>query len=322
VIAALGFVAVTVLLAVAATGGAGIRSLGRFLSVATSGDSSVERLVVWRDALGLPLGDPLRALVGFGGEAQAIAFERAEATVRLTQNQQWDRAHNLVLDTWLTGGVMGVFALVALIVTVAFSLRPARREHSLLVAAVLAAVIGHVVEASFAFETPTSSMVFWVVLGLAASLTPRLGRPAALRFGAPLGVVALLVAPLLATPAIGDALYGAGSPEAASQWVPWAEEPIRVAGFARGRVSDYERAEADLREAARRAPNLPTPHVRLLRLYLGRDRLADAEAECQAALASGPYRAAVWDACGDVSARAGRVDEVRSRRTRADHLRT
>ena len=321
VLATLGFVALIVLLAAAATGGAGIQSLGRFLRVAASGDSSVERLVVWRDALGLPLGEPLRALVGFGGEAQAIAFERAEATVRLTQNQQWDRAHNLVLDTWLTGGVVGVLALVALLGTVALTLRPAHRERPLLVAAILAAVIGHVVEASFAFETPTSSMVFWVVLGLAASLSPRPGR-AELRFGAPLGLLALLVAPLLVTPAVGDALYGAGFSRAASQWVPWAEEPIRAAGLARARASDFEQADADLREAARRAPNLPTPHVRLLRLYLGRDRLDDAETECQAALASGPYRATVWDACGDVSARAGAVDEVKSRRARAEQLRT
>jgi Tfp pilus assembly protein PilF len=61
--------------------------------------------------------------------------------------------------------------------------------------------------------------------------------------------------------------------------------------------------------------------VRLLRMYLSRDRLTDAEAACQQALAAGPFRATAWEACADVSSRAGRTDEARERRDRANSLR-
>src|ERR1700737_3844855 len=44
--------------AVAAAGGAGIFGLQRFLNIAQGGDSSVERLTVWRDALRIPTDEP------------------------------------------------------------------------------------------------------------------------------------------------------------------------------------------------------------------------------------------------------------------------
>jgi hypothetical protein len=317
---AFGFVALTLLLASFATGSAGLAAVGRLIRIAGTGDSSVERLVVWRDALTLPLVDPVRALVGFGPETQAAVFERAEATVRLTQNAQWDRAHSLLLDTWLTGGALGVVGLVGLI-AVALATTP---RWSPLAAAVLAALVGHLVEASFAFQTVVTGTLFWVVLGLAASLAPRrlVGATASHGSLAALGIgVSLALAPLLAAPAIGDALYGARQYAAASAWLPWVEEPVRASGLAWQRVGDAGRAETDLREAARRAPLEPTPAVRLVRFYLLYDRLDDAEAACQRALALGPYRATVWDACADISSRRGTAQEAQARRARAEDLR-
>src|SRR5204863_4889524 len=78
---AAGFVGVALLVAMAATGGAGADGLGRFLRIAAAGDSSSERLIVWRDALALPAVSPARLLLGFGPETQSAVFERAEATV-------------------------------------------------------------------------------------------------------------------------------------------------------------------------------------------------------------------------------------------------
>ncbi len=320
---AFGFVCLTLLLASFATGSAGLAAVGRFLRVAGAGDSSVERLVVWRDALGLPLVDPLRALIGFGPETQAGIFERAEATVRLTQNAQWDRAHSLLLDTWLTVGILGVAGLLVLLaLAVATTLR--QTERPLLAAGILGALVGHVIEASFAFQTVVSGTLFWVVLGLVASLAPRqLVRPIAPRRGlAVLSIgVSLALVPLMAAPAIGDALYGQRQYEAASAWLPWVEEPIRASALAWQRAGVAERAEVDLVEAARRAPLEPTPAVRLVRFYLLYDRLAEAEAACQQALARGPYRAVVWDACADVSAQAGDSTRARAWRAHADDLR-
>ena len=107
--------------------GHGQLGLQRFLKIAQGGDSSVERLTVWRDAVRLPLVEPLRTVFGFGPETQSAVLEHAEATVRLTQNQQWDRAHDLLLDTWLTGGLLGVAILLVVLVCAVRSAWQARR---------------------------------------------------------------------------------------------------------------------------------------------------------------------------------------------------
>ncbi len=339
----LAFLALAVGLAVSFTGGTGVLGIARFLRIGAGVDSSTERLIVWRDALRLPLTDGLRMLVGYGPEMQAAALEHGESTVRLTQNQQWDRAHNLVLDTWLTGGLLGVAALLVLVAVTIVAL--VHKRQTPLTAAVFAALIGHLVDVSFAFQTVVTGTLFWVLLGLAASFTsrsPMLRRALSAKLVVPIGAACLALLPLLAAPAIGDAIYGAGQraqqrgdyraaaalDESAARWLGWLEEPPRAAGLAWLQVANrradddaLRSAERDLVQAARRAAALPTPHVRLLRLYLSRDQLNDAEAACQAALAAGPFRATAWDACADVSRRAGRTDEARERLDRADSLR-
>src|SRR5207302_1347516 len=114
---AAALVLVAIGLAVVFSGARGLESVQRFARIAQGNDSSVERLTLWRDTLGIVLADPARAAVGFGPETQAAVLERAEASVRLNQSQQWDRAHDLALDAWLTGGVMGLLALIVVFVS-------------------------------------------------------------------------------------------------------------------------------------------------------------------------------------------------------------
>jgi O-antigen ligase len=341
--AGLGALILALGLAVVAAGGAGTTGLQRFLSIARTGDSSVERLTVWRDALALPLAEPLRAGVGFGPETQQAILERAEATVRLTQNQQWDRAHNLLLDTWLTTGGVGVAVLVWLISAAGASAWQARRKGSLLACAVLGALIGHLVEVSFAFESVTSGMLFWLLMGLAASLTPR----GTIRFGFyphPRWLVGvsvasgLALAPLLLTPAVADRLYGqagrsdalsaAGLEDTAASLVPWVEELPRAAALnwqrvanARNDAAARSRVEADLLASAARAAGEPFPQLRLSRWYQLQGDLPRSMAACERALALGPYRATVWDTCAGVSLAEGRTDVAEVRRARAEQLR-
>src|SRR5439155_21641926 len=45
-------------------------------------------------------------------------------------------------------------------------------QQSVLAAAILAGIVGHLVEASFSFETVVTSALFWVLVALAAGLTP------------------------------------------------------------------------------------------------------------------------------------------------------
>lgn len=312
--AAGAFVAITLALSVAAAGAAGLQGVARFLGVPRPGDTSSaspflsasDRLIVWSAALPLPLGDPLRAIVGFGPETQLAVLERAEAVARTTpvEGGQWDRAHNLLIDTWLTGGLLGVLALLGLVWAVARSLwrvvRDGDGQEPLLAAAVLAGVVGHLVEVTFAFQTVVTSTLFWVLLALGASLRvrsaapvtairPRLKRVAA---ASAAGLTAVLLLPVLWAPAVADNVYGRASraqlvgsmqtaarrAEAAASWTPWVEEMPRLAGLSwqqaglqrEGEAGEQllARAEAQLQEAVRRGPYDPFAHVRLARLYL------------------------------------------------------
>jgi hypothetical protein len=317
--------------------------LQRFFTIGQQFDSSSQRLTVWRDALSAPLSDPGRVIFGYGAETQSVVFEHAEATIRRTPTELWDRAHNFVLDTWLTGGLIGVGALCVVLILAARSALSARASApgNLLPAVILAALAGHLLEVAFAFHTVVTGALFWVLLGFAASLTPRSltnrepFRPRLAVFASAIGVLLL---PVMAMPAVADGLYGAARrsdyeagarlEEQAGGWAPWVEELPRAAGLDWQQVANRRadrtagiRAEQDLREAAARAPLLPTPHVRLARLYLAGGDLGAAEQACQQAIASGPYRASTWDVCADVSAAGGLADEAGQRRRRADALR-
>jgi O-antigen ligase len=312
-----GGIALAVALVVA--GGAATVGLQRFGNIARLGDSSIERLTVWNDSLGLPLAAPVRSIVGFGPDTQQVSLERAEATMRLTQNQQWDRAHNVLLDAWLTGGALGLMALLAFGVSLANGLRVS--GGGMLRAALAGALLGHLAEVTFAFETVTSSAIVWLVAGIVGSLDAGRRIEAG---GWPFAFAGLLLGPLVATPAIADALYGAGGAvreEAAANLAPWVEELPRAAGLDWLKAGDRDRAAANLRLAAARAPEEPLPWLRLARFYFNANDLAEAEASCQQAIRTGPFRAAVWDGCADVAGRAGLIDLAAQRRARADALR-
>jgi hypothetical protein len=342
---AIGLVVGLVLIATILGSGGG-EGLRRFLLVGQPTDSAVGRITVWGDALALGAGTPKSAMLGFGPETQALIFERAEATVRQTQDQQWDRAHNLLLDTWLTGGLLGVVTLGSVVATAVYSALTAR-PVGLLTAAIVGALIGHVVEASFAFESVVTTALFWVVLGLAAAVPPpqtprdffrawpRQSRRR--RTWLAIGAVCSggLLVGMLARPAIADWQYGrarrlaaagdlAGAAEIEEQaavWVPWVVELPTVAGLDWNLLDVSDRAESDLREAARREPAEPMPALRLADLYLAEGRLDDAERACGQALANGPFRASAWDTCADVSVQRKELEVARARRARATDLR-
>jgi tetratricopeptide (TPR) repeat protein len=243
----------------------------------------------------------------------------------------------------LSSGLIGVGALSLILILAVRSAVQARAAApgNLLPAVILAALAGHLVEVAFAFHTVVTSAIFWILLGLAASLTPRRVTnrlPFRPRLAAVASAIGVLLLPVMAVPAVADGLYGAARrsdyeigarlEEQAAAWAPWVEELPRAAGLDWQQVANRRadpaagvRAEQDLREAAERAPLLPTPYVRLARLYLARGDLGAADQACQRAISSGPYRATSWDVCADVSTARGLTDEAGQRRRRADGLR-
>jgi O-antigen ligase len=310
--AAAAFLVVTVALSVVAAGSAGLQGLARFVGAPRQGANTVssfisasDRLIVWAAAVPLPLASPVRTLAGFGPEMQLPALQRAKAAARTTPTEggQWDRAHNVWVDTWLTGGALGLGALLVLLATVARGLwhtvRDGAGDAPLLAAAVLAGLAGHLAEVSFSFQTVVTGTLFWVLVALGAALVQTRGESARVwsegqrRLGTVAACVAgLLLVPVLSVPSIADNLYGravradqAGAgqtaalrAEAAGRWAPWADEMPRLAGLnwqAIGLQRDGEagerllaRAEGQLQEAVQRGPYDPFGHLRLARLYL------------------------------------------------------
>ncbi len=308
---------VTLGLSVAVAGGAGVQVLGRFLGSAREGSiypvssflSVSDRLSVWSAALPLPLTEPLRALVGFGPEMQLPVLEHAAGAVLTTPTEggQWDRAHDLLIDTWLTGGALGVIGLLSVLAVVGRGMwRVARQggsREALLAAAVLAGLVGHVVEASFAFETVVTSTLLWVLVALGASLMwrpaaagptphPRPTRPHRAAFAGVAMIAAILLLPVLWAPVVADNVFGratraerlgafqtaAQRAEAAAAWAPWFEEMPRTAGLSWQQLGAQRpgqegelllaRAERQFQEAVRRGPYYPLGNLRLARLYL------------------------------------------------------
>lgn len=127
--------------------------------------SAVGRLDQWRGSLGAVAERPL---FGSGPDTQRIvlpaeideAFERRHGSEELH-----DRAHNLLLDTWVTSGLAGVLALGALLLAIGRRLRAGIGDQ-LMPRAVAAGLLAYLVHLLFAFGEPTLDPVAWLLAGL------------------------------------------------------------------------------------------------------------------------------------------------------------
>ena len=143
------------------------------------------RLVLWRAAWNvvttwpqvIPEGDPLRSLrplVGYGPDTASIVYTRAYPPElgRIEDPEAiWDRAHNETLDVLTMQGALGVLAYVALgIVCARRGLAQWRAATSTAqrawIAAPMAALAAHVVEAQFAFTLTSAGMMAWLCVAL------------------------------------------------------------------------------------------------------------------------------------------------------------
>jgi O-antigen ligase len=144
------------------------------------------RLLVWQSAAQAlanpqPLGpapdwvSPLRPLVGYGQETIPYLLNRVLPPPRVLDNvigEVWDRSHNALLDRLLTTGILGLAAYIGLIggvLLVAF--RRARDELDARSwgprAAILLALLVHVLETQFSMLVVPGEAIFWLLAGAA-----------------------------------------------------------------------------------------------------------------------------------------------------------
>jgi O-antigen ligase/tetratricopeptide (TPR) repeat protein len=135
--------------------------------------SARQRVLIWQDALQAIVGP--RLLLGYGPETQMVALEPhypVELALRF-EDLRFDRAHNLVLDTLLTTGLLGLIALGVTLYGVARSAiagsvaveGPVRWLNG----AVPGALVANLVAGQFAFDTATTGALFWMLVGLAVA---------------------------------------------------------------------------------------------------------------------------------------------------------
>jgi len=123
-----------------------------------------QRVLIWADAAQAVAGP--RLLIGYGPETQVLALE-PRYPVELAQrfpDARYDRAHNLVLDTLLTTGLLG---LAPLLVTLAGVARAARSAGAgalgpgrWLAGGVLGALVASLAAGQFAFDTSATAALF------------------------------------------------------------------------------------------------------------------------------------------------------------------
>ncbi|MGE3912244.1 MAG: O-antigen ligase family protein, partial [Chloroflexota bacterium] len=145
--------------------------------------SARQRVLIWQDALTTIAGP--RILIGYGPETQMVSLEPhypVELAARF-EDQRFDRAHNLLLDTTLTTGLLGLVALVAAVVGIVLAgLHGDATERGVtrwLPAGLLGALAANLVAGQFAFDTAATGALFWMLAGVTvAPLVPRPVPPA------------------------------------------------------------------------------------------------------------------------------------------------
>lgn len=205
------------LIGLARLGVPGLERLGQLLALGSR--TARSRQLVWQAIGDLAGADLPRAVLGYGPESLAFVLppHLSERIIQLSPEQYFDRAHNLLLDTWVSTGLPGLLALL-LVFLAAFRLGFER--------------LGLLAAAS-AGRRLTLAMLGGA--GLGALLPALVGQPA---LGAPLAMAGLLAGalalPLLSREPVG----GPAASEALPGTRPAARRGGRAAARAAGPAND------------------------------------------------------------------------------------
>jgi putative inorganic carbon (HCO3(-)) transporter len=129
------------------------------------------RATIWRATWSIVAARPL---LGYGPETFGLVFTRVfppELVYVQGRAVLVDRAHNLILDTLVSTGIVGLLAFVALVATsltvgVRRFAQTTERWVRIVLAAALAAAVGHLAETQFSFPVTTTAALFWLALGM------------------------------------------------------------------------------------------------------------------------------------------------------------
>jgi O-antigen ligase len=284
--------------------GIGLAAIGggllaaRSLFLADAGSVAARR-VIWQGTWGL-IGE--RPLLGHGLDSLAIQFARVfppELVYYQGRQVFVDRAHNWLLDTAVTTGLLGLAALIWLWAALFWwGGRAIRRyqahgqpEKRLLLVGCLAALAANLTGNLFSFDVATTAVAGWLLVAVVISLT-RAGEGAAWELNPArwrLGLAGLLLIGAVGVGwgssgrfLIADAAYqrsleasaggnwpGAG--EAAEQAVArWPQEPVywQQLAWTQAAGGDWPRAAASWQQATQLRPTDPAVWAAKAQFYL------------------------------------------------------
>jgi len=140
--------------------------LGRFTNISWSDASNQARQYIWPMAIN---GALKRPVLGWGQENFNYIFN-ADYNPKMWSQEQWfDRAHNVFLDWLVAGGIVGLIAYLAMYVLFAIAIWRSSltvKEKSILTGLLAAYAIHNV----FVFDNLASYIMFFAILGFARSL--------------------------------------------------------------------------------------------------------------------------------------------------------
>jgi O-antigen ligase/tetratricopeptide (TPR) repeat protein len=170
--------------------------MGRLATISFSSTESVARLYIWNMAL---TGFEQRPVLGWGQENFNYIFNANYDPKMWGQEQWFDRAHSVYLD-WLTAsGIVGLLAYLSLYIL--FLLAVWKSSLSMAEkSALIGLLAGYAIHNLFVFDNLASYVLFFAMLGFAASLPRRVNANAVKTIGGTreigIEVVEYVVAPL------------------------------------------------------------------------------------------------------------------------------
>ncbi|MDO8559544.1 MAG: O-antigen ligase family protein [bacterium] len=144
-------------------------TLARLASISLEDVTSQSRLDTWRASWQGWTQEPVRFIIGYGLENYSQVFN-AHFPARIFKDlgsQIWfDRAHNIILDTAVTTGLLGLAGFLTMFVVAGWWLaRYVRRSNDLFGATLLGAtLLGYLVQNMFVFDTLESFLLLHLVL--------------------------------------------------------------------------------------------------------------------------------------------------------------
>jgi O-antigen ligase len=135
--------------------------------------SSDQRFAAWKIAISALKAKPL---LGWGPENFQVGFDKFYSPSIIPYDPNgladwWDRAHNIFLDIGTQAGILGLLAYFALFGVVIVKLQQAKRDadqsKKIIINGVQATLIGYLVANLFSFDTFTSYLLYFLLIGYA-----------------------------------------------------------------------------------------------------------------------------------------------------------